>query len=689
MRLLKNTILKKGIEIFRFLLEERRDTAQQNSSILVFKIDQGDKVKINEINFANNSISDSKLKGKLKDTKEMSRITLFPDQGSGVFDPEVYTFSDYLAEKGYFTYTKTRQLLEPYIRIKPFSAAKFDEKKYEEDKLRVIEFYNSLGFRDAIITEDAQTFNKKGNMNIDLKVEEGRKYYFGEIAWKGNTLYSDSLLTIILGIKKGDTYNLDILNKKLGKTLSPEGGDISGLYMDDGYLFFQINAIETAVYNDTIDFEIRIQEGAQATFKNITIAGNDRTKEHVIRRELRTLPGEKFSRTDLIRSQREIANLGFFDQEKIVPNIVPNVEEGTVDVNWTVEERSSDQLELSAGFGGGIGLTGTLGVSFNNFSINNIFNKKAWDPLPVGDGQKLSIRVQSNGRAYRSYNASFTEPWFGGKKRNALSVSLYDTKFAQAYDYRTGRYSKTAADTSFFKTTGFSLGYSKQLKWPDDYFSAGVTFNYALYQLKNYFIDARSLPGFNNGFSNNVSLKFALQRFSLDQQIFPRTGSSFALTLQLTPPYSLIDPNLITSDNPYKWVEYHKWRFNSEWYVPLGRAKGEDKNKQFVLKVAAKYGFIGRYNDQLNISPFERFQVGDAGISNSYALLGYDIIAQRGYPVYENSDPRINPDQQGASQYFTIFNKYTLEMRYPFSLASQQYHLRSYLFRSGERLVFI
>ncbi|MEP6514387.1 MAG: outer membrane protein assembly factor, partial [Parafilimonas sp.] len=314
--------------------------------------------------------------------------------------------------------------------------------------------------------------------------------------------------------------------------------------------------------------------------------------------------------------------------------------------------------------------TGTLGISFNNFSINNIFNKKAWDPLPVGDGQKLSLRVQSNGRAYRSYNVSFTEPWFGGRKRNAFSVSLYDTKFANAYDPFTGTYTKNAADTSFFKTTGFAVGFSKQLHWPDDYFSAGVTFNYALYHLKNYFIDSRNLPGFNNGFSNNLSLKFSLQRSSVDQPIYPRSGSNFLLSLQLTPPYSLLDKSILTSDNPYQWIEYHKWRFTSEWYVPLGRGKGEDKNKQFVLKMAAKYGFIGRYNKDLNISPFERFQVGDAGISNSYALLGYDIISQRGYPVYESSDPRINPDQQGASQYFTIFNKYTLELRYPFSLAA-------------------
>jgi outer membrane protein insertion porin family len=568
---------------------------------------------------------------------------------------------------GFLSFTKTKELMEPYIKLKPFASAKFNAKKYAEDKEKVIAYYNSIGYRDATIVDDT-TINAKDGMHIYMKMDEGNKYYFGNIAFSNATKYSDSLLVAILGIKKGDIYNRDILDKKLGLTISPEGGDISGLYMDDGYLFFHVEPTETAVYNDTIDYNLKMYEGPQATFKNIRISGNDRTKEYVIRRELRTLPGEKFSRTDVIRSQREIANLGFFDQEKIVPDIVPDQDNGTVDVNWQVQEKSGDQLELSAGFGGGIGVTGTLGVTFNNFSIKNIFNRKGWDPLPVGDGQKLSIRVQSNGRAYRSYNASFTEPWLGGKHRNSFTVSFYDTKFANAYNPYTGMYEKQAADTSFFRTTGFSLGLSKQLKWPDDYFSAGVSLEYARYQLKNYYIDPTSLPGFRNGFSNNISLKFTLQRFSEDQQIFPRTGSNFLLSLQATPPYSLIDKDFVNKANPYSLVEYYKWRFTGEWYVPLGKPSGPDRNKQFVLKLAAKFGYIGRYNSALQISPFERFQVGDAGLSNSYALLGYDIISQRGYPVYQTSDPRVNPDQQGASQYFTIFNKYTLELRYPFAL---------------------
>jgi outer membrane protein insertion porin family len=665
----------KGFRNIKIRVDSKQDTSSENSVALIFNIDKGSKVKINQINFVGNTIDELKLKRQLKGTKEMSRLTLYPTTDTGGFaNPSRYTFSEYLHDKGFLSFSKTKRVLDPYVRIKIFSSAKYNNKKFDDDQQKLLEYYNSLGYRDANILDTKIYNNSKGNLNIDIKLEEGKKYYFGNITWKGNTKYSDSLLTALLGISKGDIYNIDLLNRRLGKTITPEGGDISGLYQDDGYLFFQVDPVETAVYNDTIDFEIRIREGSQATWKNVRISGNERTKEYVIRRELRTLPGEKFSRADVIRSQRQIANLGFFDQEKINPNIVPNPDDGTVDVTWQVVEKSSDQLELSAGFGGGIGLTGTLGVSFNNFSIRNILHKHAWDPLPVGDGQKLSLRVQSNGRAYRSYNISFTEPWLGGKKQNALSVSFFDTKFANAYNPYTGTYEKTAADTSFFKTTGFSLGFQKQLKWPDDYFSVGYTLSYARYKLKNYAIDQNlKLPDgtlFRNGYSNNLSVRLNVSRYSLDQQIFPRTGSNFQLSVALTPPYSLVNKDIIHSANPYEWIEYHKWRFTGEWYVPIGRPKGEDHNKQFVMKLAAKYGFIGRYNQDLQISPFERFQVGDAGLSNSYALLGYDIIAHRGYPVYENSDPRVNPDQQGASQYFTIFNKYTLELRYPFSTAA-------------------
>jgi outer membrane protein insertion porin family len=572
-----------------------------------------------------------------------------------------------MKERGFLTLSKTKKVLDPYARIK-FSSAKFDEKKYTEDKESLLEFYNTLGYRDAVIENDTVYATGNGNLNIDIKVNEGRRYYFGNIIWRGNSKYSDSLLTQVLGIRKGDIYNQEILNKKLGKSSSPDGGDISGLYQDDGYLFFRTDPIETAVYNDTIDFEIRVIEGPQATIKNVRITGNDRTKEYVIRREIRTIPGEKFSRQLLIRSVRELAQLNYFNQEKITPNPVPNQEDGTVDINYSVEEKSSDQLELSAGWGGLIGLTGTLGVSFNNFSIKNIFTKKAWDPLPMGDGQKLSLRVQSNGKAFRSYNFSFTEPWLGGKKRNALTFSIFNTKFGQTNDPITGAFNPSIADERYISTTGATVSIAKQLKWPDDYFSLSMGINYTRYKLSNYAIDPVNLPGLDNGYVNNLNFRIALQRSSVDQPTFPKSGSNFLASLQVTPPYSLGNRNINPVDNPYQWIEYHKWRFNAEWFVPLGKPHGEDRNKQFVMRFAAKFGFLGRFNTDLQVSPFERFQVGDAGLSNQFALLGFDIIAHRGYPVYENSNPRINPDQQRASQYFTIFNKYTMEMRYPLSL---------------------
>jgi outer membrane protein insertion porin family len=667
---IKKFYADKGFRGASVQIEQRPDSLLRNSLDLIFDIDKGAKVRINNIDFAGNTVSSQSLLSQMKETHQMSHLTLYPEKDTvGFASPKVYTFKDYLHDVGYLSPGKTKKVVAPYFRLNFLQSAKFDQTKFEDDKNKIVDYYNTLGFRDAAVVKDTSIIDSKGNINIDIKVDEGHKYYFGNIVWRGNTLYSDSLLTTILGIKKGDTYNADILNTKLGKSISPEGGDISGLYMDNGYLFFEADPIETAVYKDTIDFEIHLREGPQATIKNVRISGNEKTKEYVVRRELRTVPGEKFSRTDLVRSQREISNLGFFDPEKTTPNVIPNTDDGTVDINWSLQEKSSDQLELSAGFGGAIGLTGTLGVTFNNFSIHNIFKKSAWDPLPTGDGQKLSIRFQSNGGAYRSYNISFTEPWFGGKKRNSLTVSLFDTRFANAYNPLTGTYTSSSADTSYFRTTGVSVGLAKQLKWPDDYFQLGFTLAYARYKLHNYYIDQVNLPNFNNGFSNNLSLKIALERSSIDQPTFPRNGSDFVASVQATPPFSLLDPSLVTSSNPYEWIEYHKWRFDGTWYVPLGQPTGENHDKQFVLKLSAKYGFIGRYDSKLDISPFERFQVGDAGLSNSYALLGYEIISQRGYPVYQTSDTKINPDQTGASEYFTIFNKYTTELRYPLSLA--------------------
>ena len=656
----------KGFRNVKVEVKEQPSPSMLNAVTLVFNITKGNKVKVNTINFANNdNITDAKLKKQMKGTKELSRMTLFPTAETSPYGDTSTrpSFKKYIRDMDYLSITKTKDFIDPYFRFKLFTSSKFNPKKYDEDKISVLDYYNSQGFRDAIIVADTAINTAKGNIDLHLKVNEGKKYFFGNITWRGQTKYSDSVLNVLLGIKKGDTYNLEVLNKRLGKTPNSEGGDVQSLYMDDGYLFFRIDPVETAVYKDTIDFEIRMQEGPQATIGKIEISGNEKTKDFVVRRELRTVPGEKFSRADLIRTQRELGQLGFFNPEKTTPNVVPNSDDGTVDITWQVEEKSSDQLELSAGFGGYIGLTGTLGITFNNFSINNIFNKKTWDPLPSGSGQKLSARIQSNGRAYRTYNFSFTEPWLGGKKRNSFSVSLYNTKQSNTYNMY-GQYCMTCGDTSFIKIIGASVSLGKQLKWPDDYFSMMYSFTVQQYKLLNY---PNIFKGISTGNSTNISLKLALARNSTQgSPIFPTGGSNFLLSGQFTLPYSALGM-MKPGQNPYKFPEFHKWRFNAEFYVPIGLARGSEKNKQFIIKAAAKYGFIGRYSKDLAVSPFERFQLGDAGLNNTYALLGKDIIAQRGYPIYSSSDPKVNPDNGTPTEFFTIFNKYVLELRYPFS----------------------
>ena len=667
LEVIKKYFADKGYLNTTVRIEERSDPTLANSRFLTFYVDKGEKVRISDVVFYDNiAVPSVTLKKKLSGTKEKSRFDFTPDSIPHPYGevPSV-SFGEYVKNYGFLQPSKTKAFLDPYFKFRPFSAAKFNQTKYDEDKEKLLAYYNSLGYRDAQIVGDTLTFNtEKNRMQVHIKVKEGRKYYFGNITWKGNTKYPDSVLSVLLNIKKGDTYNIDLLNKRLGKQLSPEGGDIGSLYMDEGYLFFQADPVEAAVYNDTIDYEIRMREGPQARIKNVIITGNDKTKDHVIRRELRTVPGNLFSRSDLIRSQRELAALNYFNQEKINPNVVPNQDDGTVDITWELEEKSSDQLELSAGFGGGIGFTGTLGVTFNNFSIKNIFKKEAWDPLPMGDGQKLSLRYQSNGSYYHSYNFSFTEPWLGGKKRNSLTIGASSSKFSNAgYNYYTGQIDKAAADTSYLKATTFYVSLGKQLKWPDDYFSLLYSLNYTRYDLWNYAIFA-GLDTRKPVASNNFSFRLGLQRTSVFDPTFPRSGSNFSATVQFTPPYSLFSSN--PEANPYKHPEYHKWRFTSEWFVPIGKPMGADKNRQFVMKLAAKYGFIGRYNKSLDISPFERFQLGGDGLTNYSGVLGYDIVALRGYPVFDVSDPVVNnPDQTSTSKFFTIFNKYSMELRFP------------------------
>ncbi|MGN7719951.1 BamA/OMP85 family outer membrane protein [Chitinophaga sp. 22620] len=667
----KRHFAEKGYRNVTVRMEIKKDPPPAiNSASVIFWVDKGHKVKVNDIHMVGNYwVPDNVLKKKMKDPKETPRMTLYPEMADAWVD-SMATTDDYWQSMGYLSATRTLQKLNPYFRPNFFANSKFNEVKYDEGKEKLIAYYNSRGFRDMQIVADTLYPSAKGNLNIEVKVDEGRKYYFGNIIWRGNTIYNDTVLSRGLGIKKGDVYNLELLNKRLGNPPGPEGGDIGSLYMDDGYLFFQVEPVEIGIRGDTIDYEIRIQEGPQATIKDIRIAGNEKTNEHVVRRELRTLPGEWFSRQNLIRSQREISQLGFFNPETIGINPVPNMQEGTVDIDYKVEERANDQLELSAGWGGYIGLTGTLGVTFNNFSLRNIFRKETWDPLPSGDGQKLSVRISSNGKAYRSYNFSFTEPWLGGKKRNPFSVSFYSTyqnpnAFAEYYNQ------PVPNPGAYFRVLGGSVSLGKQLRWPDDFFSLMYTVNYQRYKLKdfNYF----GLEGFDNGVANNLSLRLTLARSSVDQQIFPRSGSSFMLYGQFTPPYSVLNPDKDykseSIQEQFKFIEYQKYRLNAEWYVPLSRPVGSD-HKSLVLKVAAKFGYLGRYNNRTTLSPFGRFELGGDGLSN-FAVYDRDIISQRGYPVYYTSNPKLNPESSGPpAGYagFTMFNKYVVELRYPFSL---------------------
>ena len=480
--------------------------------------------------------------------------------------------------------------------------------------------------------------------NVDMKlmlhldVHEGNQYYFRNITFKGNSIYEDDALFQRLKIVKGDVYNEELLQTRL--SFSEDGRDVSSLYMDNGYLFFQVDPVEVAIVGDSLDLELRIFEGPQATIDKVIIKGNDRTHEHVIRREIRTRPGDKFSRSDIIRSQREIVNLGYFNPETLGINPKVNPQRGTVDVEYTVEEKPSDQLELSAGWGGfGRGVIGTLGISFNNFSVRNIFKKETWSPLPQGDGQRLSIRAQTNGRFFQSYNASFTEPWLGGKKPNAFTFAAFHTKFAQGLTFGDINPSRT------FSITGLTMSLGTRLKFPDDNFITSTALNLQTINLNEWvssvFQDRNGNP-ITDGSFNNFSITQTIARTTVNNPLFPMEGSSFTLSGQFTLPYSLFrktDTQDLPPAEQYKWVEYHKWKFKAEWYTAL--------IGKLTLKTEAKLGMVGAYSRDTGISPFERFQLGGDGLNNQQfgAFNGTDIVSMRGYEIDDIEANRIGGRQ--------------------------------------------
>ena len=596
-------------------VKEYPDTTRVNSVRLEFVINKGDRVKVQDITFSGITVKERKLRKQFENTKRKRRL---------------------------------------------FASSKFIRKDYEADKKAVVTYYNNLGFRDMTIKSDSLWRNEKGHMMIHLNIDEGNRYYFRNIAFKGNSVYEEEQLQAVLGISPGDVYNQELLETRL--SFSQDGRDVSSLYMDNGYLFFRVEPVETAIDNDSIDLEIRIFEGPQATIDKVIIAGNDRTHEHVIRRELRTLPGEKFSRSDIIRSQREIINLGYFNPESLGINTPVNQASGTVDIEYTVEEKPSDQLELSAGWGGaGRGVIGTLGVSFNNFSIRNIFNKESWSPLPQGDGQRLSVRAQTNGRFFQSYNMSFTEPWLGGKKPNSLSVSGFYTVLSNGGDKEAlfGRL------YGAFRVLGTSISIGTRLKWPDDNFVSSTALN-----LQNLSKDReytttlfRTDDGeaVDEGSFNNFSITQTIARSTVNNPLFPQEGSKLSLSLQITPPYSLFsnrDYSKLPIDERFRFLEYHKWRFNGEWYAKLAG--------KLTLKVGTKIGIIGFFNRDIGTSPFERFELGGDGLNNQTLgqFVGTDIISMRGYEPNELEANFIN----GVKVATPVFNKFSVELRYPLSL---------------------
>jgi outer membrane protein insertion porin family len=636
-------------------LNERTDTLRGNNATMKVAIKKGDKVKVSKIELVGvTEMSERTVKRRLKDTKQKAFYRLF-------------------------------------------SPSKYIPKKFEADKVKLIEFYNKKGYRDAQILSDSVFKDSEKTVKIIMTIDEGKQYHYRNIYWEGNYIYADSTLSEILGIKKGDVYNVEDLEKRL--TGKPQE-DVSSAYMDNGYLFYQCEPVETAVAGDSIDITFRIVEGKQATINKVILNGNTKTSDHVVMREIRTLPGQKFSKSAIIRTVRELSTIGYFNPEKISPNPIPKAD-GTVDIEYNVEEKPSDQIELSGGWGGYIGFVGTLGVTFNNFSARNITNLSAWKPLPAGDGQKLSVRFQANGVAFQNYSLSFTEPWLGGKKPNSFSITLsrsisYPYKIQQQNQFNQlqnggqfggGQFggggfggggfggggfggggfgggfggigtaqSDSAADAqsdAHFNSTALSFSLGKRLKWPDDYFSLSNSLSFSL-------IDVKNLPfyGYPEGTSFSAAFVTNFSRNSIDNPTFPRSGSSFSLTASLTPPYSLF------GGKDSKLIEYHKWMFDASWFTPI--------TSKLVFHMRTHLGFLGSYNPDKAITNFERFDLGGSGMQTGFNVVSRDIVALRGYKdrvLGQNGTlPSVRNTDGTTSSSGVAYNKFVMEVRYPVSL---------------------
>ena len=613
-----NKFQKEGFLNTKVAFNTIEDTINTNTYMMVVNVDLGERVKIKEINFDGNEVfSNKKLRSKLKKTKRK-----FP--------------------------------------LRFWKKSKFIEEDYQDGKQKLLDFYKEKGYRDARIVQDTLVNNDDNTISINFDLEEGNRYYFGDISYLGNSVYSDFQLNQVLGIRKGDTYNGVLLKKRIADE-KPDANDLTNLYQNNGYLFSNINAVEISAENDTINFEIRVSEGKLASFNKISVVGNTKTNDHVIYRELRTKPGELYSKDMVVRTVRELGQLGFFDAENIDPqfkNVNPNA--GTVDIEYGLVEAGASQIELQGGYGGG-GFIGTLGLSFNNFSLKNIFNFETYKPLPMGDGQSLSLRLQAS-QFYNTYSFSFAEPWMGGREPVQFSTSLSHT-VQYRYDFLTGR----ADESQYFQISGLTLGLAKRLKVPDDFFTLSQSIAYQYYDLNNYYT---GLFTFGDGSANNLAYTVALSRNNTyTNPIFPVGGSKFTISGKFTPPYSLIngvdfgsmedrkefqlpngEPDRAKIDQEkFRWLEYYKLKFSGEWYTSI--------LEKLVLKTQTDFGFIGAYNQDRGSIPFERFYLGGDGMQQ-YALDGRETIALRGYQNQSLSS------RDGS----LLYNKFTFELRYPITL---------------------
>ena len=628
--IIKRYFAEKGFLLCEVTAETQKDSIIRNAIRVNFNIDKGEKIKIKDINFiGNENVKDFKLARSMKKTKSN----------------KIYNF---------------------------FSSKKFNEEEYFNDKKNVISAFNEEGFRDARLVRDSIYYVEPNRLGIDLVFDEGDRYYFGDINWTGNSVYSSDALNSVLAISKGDIYDVVTMEHRLYGGGKQNEYDITKLYRDNGYLFFNVTPVETNIQNDTVDVELRISEGKQATLNNIIINGNDLTNEKVVRRQIFTRPGYLFSQTDFERSIREIASLGQFDPEAIMSetgySIIPNQLDNTVDIVYNVTEKPSSQLEVSGGWGGNT-FVATVGVSFNNFSTKRMFDKGAWRPVPLGDAQNLAFRFQTNGTYYTALTASFTEPWLFGKKPTSLNLGAYYTR--QTNSYLALNVLRNDRQMEVF---GFSASIGTRLKWPDNYFVLYNGLSWQTYKLTNwysgYFI-------FDDGIAHNISYSFNLVRNSTDQQIYPRQGSEFSFLLQLTPPFSLLrkfdydaDGNKVavgsykdvdydrwSAKNRYKWIEYHKWKLSGTVYT---RLVGD-----LVLMTRAQFGYLGYYNRNWGYSPFEGFLVGGDGMSG-YSTYGSEVIALRGYENYALTP--YEPSAYNSNGYAyagNVYDKFTVELRYP------------------------